>query len=111
MSFLITDAYANTTAAATGAASSSYTSILFLVIFFVAFYFLVLRPQNKRQKEKMAMINNVSKGDEIVTAGGIMGRITELDENFIEIEIATNVKVKIQRNAIAGTLPKGTVKI
>lgn len=111
MSFLITDALANTPGAATGTASSGYTSILFLVIFFVAFYFLVLRPQNKRQKEKMALINNVAKGDEIVTAGGIMGKITELDENFIEIEIATNVKVKIQRNAIAGTLPKGTVKI
>lgn len=110
MSFFISDALANTTAAASGAANSGYTSILFLVVFFLAFYLLVLRPQNKRQKEKMAMINSISKGDEIVTAGGMMGKVAELDENYVELEIAPNVKIKMQRSAIAGNLPKGTLK-
>jgi preprotein translocase subunit YajC len=109
MSFLIPDALANT--AASGApASSGMSSLLILVVFFAAFYFFIIRPQNKRQKEMRAMINSVAKGDEIITNGGLAGKIAELNDTFIELEIADGVKVKIQRGAIASTLPKGTLK-
>lgn len=109
MSFLIPDALANTAASGTSA-SSGMSSLLILVVFFAAFYFFIIRPQNKRQKELRAMIGGVAKGDEIITNGGLAGKITELTDNFIELEIAENVKVKIQRGAIASTLPKGTLK-
>ncbi len=113
MSFLIPDAFAATgsgTAAATGS-GSGLTSILFLVVFFAIFYFLILRPQQKRQKDQRNMISNLAKGDEVVTTGGIVGKIVELDESFLELEIAQGIKVKVQRFAIASCLPKGTLKV
>lgn len=109
MSFLIPDALANT-ATGTAAGGGGMTSILFLVVFFGVFYFLVLRPQNKRQKTLRDMISNLSKGDEVVTSGGIVGKIVQIDENFLDLEIATGVQVKVQRVAISSCLPKGTLK-
>lgn len=112
MSFLIPDAFADTTAAAASPASGSgLTSILFLVVFFAIFYFLILRPQNKRQKEQRNMVSNLAKGDEVVTSGGLVGKIVDLDDQFLELEISEGIKVKIQRFAVSACLPKGTLKV
>lgn len=111
MSFLIPDAFAAGTTAAPASSGSGLTSILFLVVFFAIFYFLILRPQQKRQKEQRDMIGSLAKGDEVVTSGGIVGKIVELDDNFLELEIAQGIKVKVQRFAISSCLPKGTLKV
>lgn len=74
------------------------------------FYFLLIRPQQRKQKELKNLIDNLQKGDEILTTGGILGRIKSLDEHYAEIEIASNVTIKIQRTSIVNVLPKGSVK-
>ena len=112
MSFLISDAFAATTTAAAGApATSGLTSILFMVAIFGIFYFLILRPQQKKQKEQRDMIGRLAKGDEVVTNGGLVGKIMELDDSFMTLEIASGVTVKVQRFAVTAALPKGTLKI
>ncbi|MFN7098556.1 MAG: preprotein translocase subunit YajC [Gammaproteobacteria bacterium] len=112
MSFLIPDAFANpATGTATAGSGSGLTSILFLLVFFAIFYFLILRPQQKRQKEQRDMISNLAKGDEVVTSGGIVGKIIDMDDSFLELEIAQGIKVKVQRFAISSSLPKGTLKV
>jgi preprotein translocase subunit YajC len=77
---------------------------------FVVFYFLLIRPQQKRAKEHKAMIEALSKGDEVVTGGGVLGRVTHLDPNYVSVEIADKVVIKVQRPAIQAVLPKGTLK-
>ena len=89
---------------------SSLTGMLPLVLMFVVLYFVMIRPQMKRQKEHRAMIDAIAKGDEVATAGGIIGRVTRLSEGFLYIEIASGVEVQVQRSAVAQVLPKGTVK-
>ena len=89
---------------------SSLTGMLPLVLMFVVLYFVMIRPQMKRQKEHRAMIDALAKGDEVATAGGIIGKVTRLAEGFLHIEIASNVEVQIQRSAVVQVLPKGTVK-
>ena len=89
---------------------SSLMSMLPLVLMFVVLYFVMIRPQMKRQKEHRAMIDAIAKGDEVATAGGIIGKVTRLSEGFLHIEIASGVEVQIQRSAVAQVLPKGTVK-
>ncbi|GAB4301459.1 MAG: hypothetical protein Kow0096_22280 [Thiohalomonadaceae bacterium] len=79
-------------------------------IMFVVFYFLLIRPQQKRAKEHRAMVENLAKGDEVVTGGGLVGKVTDLGDNFIEVEVADNVRVKVQRQMLASVLPKGTIK-
>ena len=91
-------------------ASSGYSTILFFVAMLVIFYFLLIRPQSKKNKELKKMMENLQKGSEVVTNGGIIGKIHRLGDNFIEIEIAENTVVKVQRNAILGVLPKGSTK-
>jgi preprotein translocase subunit YajC len=81
-----------------------------LGLFFVVFYFFVLRPQSKRAKEHRAMIAALAKGDEVVTAGGVLGRVAEIGDAFISIEVSNNVIIKLQRQAITAVLPKGTLK-
>lgn len=109
MSFFISDALAQ---AADGAARQpSMLEALFpFAILFVVFYFLLIRPQSKRAKEHKKMVEALAKGDEVVTQGGLLGKVTEVGENFVEVEIADNMKVKVQRSAIATLMPKGTVK-
>lgn len=97
-------------AQAAGGQGSGISSIIMMVAIFAIFYFLMIRPQQKKQKELKSMIEALKKGDEVLTAGGILGRIKELDEQYIEIEIANNVTIKMQRNSIVNVLPKGTVK-
>jgi preprotein translocase subunit YajC len=79
-------------------------------VLFAVFYFMLIRPQMKRAKEQRAMIGGLAKGDEVVTNGGIAGRIDELGDSFVTLEIATNVKIKLQKSAITLVLPKGTLK-
>ncbi|WP_420824450.1 preprotein translocase subunit YajC [Sulfurivermis fontis] len=79
-------------------------------IMFVVFYFLLIRPQQKRAKEHRTMVENLAKGDEVVTGGGLVGKVTDLGDNFIEVEVADNVRVKVQRQMLASVLPKGTIK-
>lgn len=89
---------------------SSLTGMLPLVLMFVVLYFVMIRPQMKRQKEHKAMIEALAKGDEIATAGGLIGRISRLGDTYVGVELATGVEVQLQRNAIVQVLPKGTVK-
>jgi preprotein translocase subunit YajC len=107
---LISQAYAQTAPAAAGGAESSLFSILPLVLMFVVLYFIMIRPQMKRQKEHKAMIEAIAKGDEVVTAGGMLGKISKMGETYVSIEVAGNVEVQVQRTAITQVLPKGTIK-
>jgi len=81
-----------------------------LILLFIVFYFLLIRPQAKRAKEHKQMIDSLRKGDEIITNGGLLGKITECGESFIQIEVAPNTEVKVQRAMIAQVMPKGTMK-
>lgn len=106
MSLLISDALANTPAAS---ADGGIMPIIFLVGMFVVMYFFVIRPQTKRQKEHKKLIQELSKGDEVQTMGGLMGKITELDDSTIRLEIAANTIVSVRRASVEVVLPKGSL--
>jgi preprotein translocase subunit YajC len=106
MNFLISDAWAQ----APQQQPDPFMSLLPLILIFVVFYFLLIRPQMKRAKEHRKMVEALKKGDEAVTNGGLAGRISEVGENFVELEIAKNIHVRVERPAIAKTLIKGTLK-
>ena len=106
----ISSAFAQTAPAAGGDMQSSLMSMLPLVLMFVVLYFVMIRPQMKKQKEHRAMVEALAKGDEIVTGGGMLGRVTKLGDNFIGVEIANGVEVQIQRSAVLQVLPKGSIK-
>jgi preprotein translocase subunit YajC len=89
---------------------SPISLLIMMVLFFAVFYFMAIRPQMKRAKEHRALLSALSKGDEVVTNGGIAGRIDDVGESFTTIEIAEGVKIKIQKNAISAVLPKGSLK-
>jgi len=97
-------------AAAGGSTESTLFSLLPLVLMFVVLYFIMIRPQMKRQKEHKAMIEAIAKGDEVVTAGGLLGKVSKLGETYVSIEVANTVEVQVQRTAITQVLPKGTLK-
>ena len=107
MEWLIPSAYAQ---AAGGAQPNAFVQLLPLVLIFVVFYFLLIRPQAKRAKEHKAMVAALAVGDEVVTAGGIIGRITETGDQFLTVELAEGVRVKVQRHTVGAILPKGTLK-
>ena len=104
---LISSAYAQ---AATGGAESSLVSLLPLVLMFVVLYFIMIRPQMKKQKEHKAMIEAVAKGDEVVIAGGVLGRVAKLGESYLNVEVASGVELQVQRGSVIQVLPKGTFK-
>lgn len=107
------DFFISTAQAQSGTAQpqgSPMASILFLVVFFGIMWLLIIRPQQKRLKEHQALIASLAKGDEVVTNGGVVGKITRLDENFVTVEVADGVQLNVQRSAIANVLPKGTIK-
>ena len=109
----ISSAYAQTAPAAaeaSGGIMGSLGSMLPLVLMFVVLYFIMIRPHMKRQKEHRAMIEALAKGDEVVTTGGIFGRVTAIGEGQLTIEISSGVEVQIQRGAVTQVLPKGSVK-
>lgn len=84
--------------------------MVMMVLFFVIFYFMLMRPQMKQAKEHKKLIENLAKGDEVVTSGGLLGKITEIGDNFIVLEVAKETEIKIQKHAIAALMPKGTIK-
>jgi preprotein translocase subunit YajC len=104
----ISSAYAQTAAA--GTTEGTLMSMLPLVLMFVVLYFVMIRPQMKKQKEHKAMIEALAKGDEVVTAGGMLGKVSKLGEAYIGVELATGVEVQMQRSAVVQVLPKGTIK-
>ncbi|MDO8776515.1 MAG: preprotein translocase subunit YajC [Burkholderiaceae bacterium] len=109
----ISSAFAQSAPAAAAAGSdmqSTLTSMLPLVLMFVVLYFVMIRPQMKKQKEHRAMIDALAKGDEIATAGGLLGRVTKLGEGYLSLEIASGVEVQLQRSAVVQVLPKGSIK-
>ena len=89
---------------------SSLMSMLTLVLMFVVLYFVMIRPQMKKQKEHRTMIDALAKGDEIVTAGGLLGKVAKMGDSHLGLEIANNVEVQIQRSAVVQVLPKGSIK-
>ena len=107
MSFAMTSVIAQ---AAPAAAPNPIMTFLPLIGLFVVFYFLMIRPQMKRQKEHRTMLSALSKGDEVVTNGGIAGRVEEVGEAFLTVEIAPNVKVRVQKGSVSQVLPKGSLK-
>ena len=104
---LITPAYAQAAGAAPGA---DLMTFLPMIGIFVVFYFLLIRPNQKRAKESKAMLEALQKGDEVVTAGGLVGKIAKLTDQYASVEIAPNVEITVQRQAISQLLPKGTIK-
>lgn len=96
--------------AAPGGGADGLMSFLPIILMFVLLYFLMIRPQMKRAKEQKAMIEALQKGDEVVTAGGIVGRITKLSDQYVTVEVAPNTEVVVQRSAVQVPLPKGTLK-
>ena len=85
-------------------------TLIMLGVLFAAFYFILIRPQAKRAKEHKAMITALAKGDEIVTGGGVLGKVTNLSDGYITVDIADGVEIKVQRQAVQTVLPKGTIK-
>ena len=106
LEFFINNAWAQTAAQQ----GSSGSFIVMMVVFIAIFYFMLIRPQTKQAKEHKSMLESLSKGDEIVTNGGMLGRINKIGDNFIAIEVAQNLEVKIQKQAVSTILPKGTMK-
>ena len=109
MSFFISDAMA--AASTTQAAPADGTfSLIMIAAIFVLFYFMLIRPQNKRAKEHRELIKNLKKGDEIVTSGGILAKVVNIDEQYIKVALAEGVEISLQRGAVSSVLPKGTLK-
>ena len=106
MDFLIASAYAQDAAPQGG----GLMSFLPLIIIFVIFYFLLIRPQMKRAKEHRQLVSNLAKGDEVVTNGGLLGKILNVGDTFLTVELAENVVIKLQKHAVSSVMPKGTVK-
>jgi len=103
----ISNAFAQTAA---GGAESSIVSFLPIILMFVVLYFLMIRPQMKRQKELKTMMDALAKGDEVVTAGGILGKISKVADAYVTVEIANGTEVVVQKSAVTTLLPKGTIK-
>ena len=106
MDFFISNAYAQADAAAAG----GLMSFLPLIVIFAVFYFMLIRPQMKRSKEHKQLVSQLSKGDEVITNGGLLGKITDVSETFVTLELADNLQIKLQRQAVANVMPKGTLK-
>lgn len=104
---MISDAFAQ--AAQTGG-GMDLVGLLPIVLMFVLLYFLLIRPQTKRAKEHRIMLDNLQKGDEVVTAGGALGRVTKIGDQYVSLEIANNVEIQLQKPAVQSVLPKGTLK-
>ena len=110
--FFISKAYAQTAAA--GAAGGDFMSVIKqispMIVIFVAMFFLMIRPQMKKQKELRNLIDNVTTGDEVITNGGLMGKVSRVKDNVLELQVAKDVEVLVQKVAVAQVLPKGTIR-
>lgn len=107
MDFFISNAWAQ---GAPAAAPSPLSPLIMIAVFFAIFYFIAIRPQMKRAKEHRTMLGALARGDEVITSGGVAGRVGELGDAFVELEIAPQVTIKVQRHAITSVLPKGSLK-
>jgi preprotein translocase subunit YajC len=109
---LISTAHAQAAPTAAGGTKPGdlFTSMLPILLMFVVLYFIMIRPQMKRQKEAKAMMEALAKGDEVVTVGGVLGKVTKVSDNYLDLEIAKGVEIQVERNAVAKTLLKGTIK-
>lgn len=105
MDFFISNAYAQA-----GGAPGGLMSFLPLIVIFAVFYFMLIRPQMKRSKDHKKLVSQLSKGDEVITNGGLLGKITEVSDTFVTLELADNLQIKLQRQAVANVMPKGTIK-
>jgi preprotein translocase subunit YajC len=105
MDFFISNAYAQDATTPGG-----LMSFLPLIVIFAVFYFMLIRPQMKRSKEHKQLVSQLGKGDEVVTNGGLLGKIIDVSETFVTLELADNLQIKLQRQAVANVMPKGTIK-
>ena len=115
MSLFIQNAYADTAAAAAGAKppgspGEAAFSWLMIVGMMVLFYFFLIRPQNKRAKEHRELVSALAKGDEVITSGGILGKVAKVTDEYVIVEIANGLEIKLQKASVQATLPKGTIK-
>jgi preprotein translocase subunit YajC len=106
----ISSAFAQTAPAAGGDMQSTLMSMLPLALMFVVLYFVMIRPQMKKQKEHAAMIAALAKGDEVITGGGLLGKVSKMGDNFIGLEVSPGVDIQVQRSAVIQVLPKGSIK-
>lgn len=109
MSFFISSALAQAAEAAPSSPSPMF-NMLFIGGFVVIFYFLIWRPQSKRAKEQKSLIDSITIGDEVMTNGGILGKVTKVDDHYVALQVADNVTLKMQKASVAAVLPKGTIK-
>ena len=107
LDFLIPSAYAQ---AAAPPAGGGFGMLVFPIVLIAVMYFLMIRPQMKRAKEHRGMLDKLARGDEVITSGGIAGTVTEIGDSFVTVEVADNVRVRVQKAAIGNVLPKGTLK-
>ena len=108
LSFFISDAVAQ--APGQAPAAGGLSTLLLPILLIVVFYFLLIRPQQKKQKEHRQMVDALVAGNEVVTGGGVLGKVTEVGDQFVTVEVASGVNVKVQRQSIAAVLPKDTIK-
>ena len=106
LSFFVSDALAQSG----GQGEASMVGLLFPIALIAIFYFLMIRPQQKRAKEHKALVEGLKKGDEVVTSGGLLGKVTEVGDNFAQMEVADGIQVKVQKQSVAAVMPKGTSK-
>jgi preprotein translocase subunit YajC len=106
----ISNAYAQTAGAADPGLMGNLQVFAPLILMFVVMYFLMIRPQQKRQKELKSMMDALAKGDEVITVGGMLGRVTKVTDTYVNIEVAAGTEVVVQKNAVTALLPKGTLK-
>jgi preprotein translocase subunit YajC len=106
----ISSAFAQSAPAAGGDMQSTLMSMLPLALMFVVLYFVMIRPQMKKQKEHAAMISALTKGDEVITGGGLLGKVSKMGDTFIGLEVSSGVEIQVQRSAVIQVLPKGTIK-
>ena len=107
---LISPAYADAASMGAGSPQSSMSFVLMFIIFFIFIYFAIWRPQNKRARDLENMMESLTKGDEVMTAGGVVGRINKLNEQFLTLSVANNVDLLLQKTSVVSVLPKGTIK-
>ena len=108
MSFFISEALAEGAPAASQ--GDPIGTLFFMVVIFAVFYFMLIRPQAKRAKEHKSMVSGLDKGDEVITTGGIYGKLSKVNDDYVEVEVADNMTIRLQRQAVASVLPKGTLK-
>lgn len=106
--FIVTPAYADTSAAQPQ--GTGLSMFIMFGVFILFMYFVIWRPQNKRAKEHRALLNSLAKGDEVVTAGGMLGKVSKISDQYVSISLADNVEITLQRSSIVSALPKGTMK-